>query len=93
MTAWAIIQFGLAILSPSLDPKPKPKPPPAPNIALASWYAEHGTGACGVGDVQSGYRFASLFLRCGTPSGSATAGASPRRCRISVPTSADDCST
>ena len=67
MTAWAVIQFGLAILSPSLDPKPKPKPPPAPNIALASWYAEHGTGACGVGDVQSGLRFASLFLRCGTP--------------------------
>lgn len=34
--------------------------------ALASWYGDHGTGACGVGDVQSGYRFASLFLRCGT---------------------------
>lgn len=34
--------------------------------ALASYYTDHGTGACGVGDVQSGYRFASLFLRCGT---------------------------
>ena len=38
---------------------------PPMQSALASWYAEHGTGACGVGDVQSGYRFASLFLRCG----------------------------
>lgn len=34
--------------------------------ALASYYTDHGTGACGVGDVQAGYRFASLFLRCGT---------------------------
>ena len=34
--------------------------------ALASWYGIDGTGACGVGSVQSGYRFASLFLRCGT---------------------------
>lgn len=42
--------------------------PPAPPMssALASYYTDHGTGACGVGDVQSGYRFASLFLRCGT---------------------------
>lgn len=31
----------------------------------ASYYALHGGGACGVGDVQSGYRFASLFLPCG----------------------------
>jgi hypothetical protein len=45
--------------------KPKPDPPPMRG-ALASWYAEHGTGACGVGDVQSGYRFASLILACGT---------------------------
>ena len=34
--------------------------------AVASWYAEHGPGACAVGDVQTGYRFASLILRCGT---------------------------
>jgi len=47
------------------DPKPKPKPQPM-STALASWYAEHGTGACGVDDVQSGYRFASLILACGT---------------------------
>jgi hypothetical protein len=45
---------------------PKPKPAPPMSSALASWYGDHGTGACGVGDVQSGYRFASLFLRCGT---------------------------
>jgi hypothetical protein len=44
--------------------RPKPDPPPM-QTALASWYAEHGTGACGVGDVQSGYRFASLILPCG----------------------------
>jgi hypothetical protein len=47
------------------------KPDPAPVLtwhsAVASWYAEHGPGACGLGpDVQSGYRFASLILRCGT---------------------------
>jgi hypothetical protein len=34
--------------------------------ALASWYGTDGTGACGVGSVQTGYRFASLFLACGT---------------------------
>jgi hypothetical protein len=44
--------------------KPKPKPPM--QTALASYYTDHGTGACGVGDVQDGYRFASLFLSCGT---------------------------
>jgi hypothetical protein len=43
--------------------KPRPRPM---HPALASWYGDHGTGACGVGDVQGGYRFASLFLRCGT---------------------------
>lgn len=47
------------------------KPDPAPiltwHTSVASWYAEHGVGACGLGpDVQSGYRFASLILRCGT---------------------------
>jgi hypothetical protein len=47
-----------------LDPPP---PPPPLQTAVASWYAEHGAGACGLGpDVQSGYRFASLILRCGT---------------------------
>jgi hypothetical protein len=35
--------------------------------AVASWYDEHGPGACNLGpDVQTGYRFASLILRCGT---------------------------
>jgi hypothetical protein len=38
---------------------------PPMNTALASWYALHGGGACGVGDVQNGYRFASLSLPCG----------------------------
>lgn len=33
--------------------------------ALASWYGLGGSGACGT-SVQSGYRFASLFLACGT---------------------------
>jgi hypothetical protein len=36
------------------------------HTALASWYSDHGPGACDVGDVQEGYRFASLFLACGT---------------------------
>lgn len=43
----------------------RPQAPPM-RPALASYYTDHGTGACGVGDVQAGYRFASLFLRCGT---------------------------
>jgi hypothetical protein len=34
--------------------------------AIASWYDTEGVGACGYGTVQSGYRFASLFLACGT---------------------------
>lgn len=33
--------------------------------AVASWYNIDGTGSCGVGSVQAGYRFASLILRCG----------------------------
>jgi hypothetical protein len=45
--------------------KKPPKPPPM-SSALASYYALHGGGACGVGDVQSGYRFASLIYGCGT---------------------------
>lgn len=32
---------------------------------VASYYTIDGTGACGVGSVQSGYRFASLILPCG----------------------------
>jgi hypothetical protein len=44
----------------------RPRRPEPMSPALASYYTDHGTGACGVGDVQSGYRFASLFLRCGT---------------------------
>ena len=42
-----------------------PLDPPPAQTAVASWYDEHGTGACGVGDVQSGYRFANLSLDCG----------------------------
>jgi hypothetical protein len=42
------------------------RPAPPMQTAYASYYIEHGTGACGVGDVQIGYRFASLILRCGT---------------------------
>jgi hypothetical protein len=45
--------------------KHKPKPKPPFHQALASYYDIDGTGACGVGSVQSGYRFASLFLSCG----------------------------
>jgi hypothetical protein len=33
---------------------------------LASYYTTEGIGACGYGSVQTGYRFASLFLPCGT---------------------------
>lgn len=33
--------------------------------AIASWYDTEGTGACGFGTVQTGYRFASLILPCG----------------------------
>jgi hypothetical protein len=33
--------------------------------AIASYYTTEGTGACGFGTVQTGYRFASLFLPCG----------------------------
>jgi hypothetical protein len=36
------------------------------NSAVASYYNLHGGGACGVGDVQSGYRFANLSMACGT---------------------------
>jgi hypothetical protein len=44
----------------------KRKPRAPMQTALASYYTLHGGGACGVGDVQNGYRFASLILRCGT---------------------------
>lgn len=40
--------------------------PPMNGPVLASYYTDGGGGACGMGDVQSGYRFASLFLACGT---------------------------
>jgi hypothetical protein len=38
------------------------------SLAIASYYDTHGIGACNNsgGDVQIGYRFASLFLACGT---------------------------
>ena len=39
--------------------------PPMNGPVLASYYTDGGGGACGLGDVQSGYRFASLFLPCG----------------------------
>jgi rare lipoprotein A len=38
--------------------------PPMNGPVTASWYGLGGSGACGV-DVQSGLRFASLFLPCG----------------------------
>ena len=60
----------LAMIMPTMnviEHKKPHKPAPLPmSTALASWYSDHGGGACGVGDVQSGYRFASLFLRCGS---------------------------
>lgn len=34
--------------------------------AIASYYTTEGVGACGYGSVQTGYRFASLILACGT---------------------------
>jgi hypothetical protein len=40
--------------------------PPMNGPVLASYYTDGGGGACQIGDVQSGYRFASLFLACGT---------------------------
>lgn len=41
-------------------------PAPAMNYGVASWYALGGGGACGLGDVQSGYRVAHKTLACGT---------------------------
>jgi hypothetical protein len=35
------------------------------SYAIASYYTTNGVGACGYGNVQGGYRFASLFLPCG----------------------------
>jgi hypothetical protein len=40
-------------------------PPPPMSGAIASYYTTEGTGACGFGTVQTGYRFASLILPCG----------------------------
>ena len=39
---------------------------PPYNTAIASWYALSGGGACGLGDVQSGYRVADKWMACGT---------------------------
>ena len=72
----AVLASGSWVPVPAPDPAPvhdpfpkhhpKPKPDPAPmRSALASWYADDGPGACGYG-AQSGLRFASLILRCGT---------------------------
>jgi hypothetical protein len=64
-TALALLAMIIPTTNVEVKHKPKPKPKPM-STALASWYGDHGGGACGVGDVQSGYRFASLFLRCGS---------------------------
>ena len=44
--------------------RPRPDPPPT-QTALASWYDQDGPGACGYG-AQTGLRFASRTLACGT---------------------------
>ena len=65
MTAFLVkVMAGLATLGASLHHAPRKLDPPM-RSATASWYAEHGGGACGVGDVQAGLRFASLILACG----------------------------
>ena len=67
MSVWAVIQFGLAILESRRRPPAQAASATDPeHRARRPGTREHGTGACGVGDVQSGYRFASLFLSCGT---------------------------
>jgi hypothetical protein len=50
----------IAALAAGLHDEHKPM-----RTALASWYDQDGTGACNVGSVQSGLRFASLILPCG----------------------------
>jgi len=45
--------------------KHKRRPPEPYNTAMASYYSLGGSGACGT-PVQSGFRFASLIMRCGT---------------------------
>jgi rare lipoprotein A (peptidoglycan hydrolase) len=65
-TALALLAMIIPTTNVEVKHKPKPKPKLPMSTALASWYGDHGGGACGVGDVQSGYRFASLFLRCGS---------------------------
>jgi hypothetical protein len=65
--SWAPVAPDPTPVHDPLPPRHHRRPPPPPlRPALASWYGEHGPGACGVDDVQSGYRFASLILRCGT---------------------------
>lgn len=59
MSVWAVIQFGLAVLSPAGDPKPPPPPTPTPNVALASWYFDAGQTASG---RHYTYGFASLMF-------------------------------
>ena len=62
MTQLAAVGLALA----SLFARHHDTPPLEPmQTALASWYDQEGTGACG-GDAQAGLAFASLILRCGT---------------------------
>jgi hypothetical protein len=69
MSLAAVVMSAVAVWVPAPEVKHrhrhKHRPPPPMRSALASWYALHGGGACGVHDVQDGYRFASLILRCG----------------------------
>jgi hypothetical protein len=67
MSLAAVVLSAVAVWVPvpGVKHKHRPRPKPAMRSALASWYALHGGGACGVDDVQSGYRFASLILACG----------------------------
>lgn len=69
MKILAIAAAALWVPVPHVKPKhhkPKPKPAPPMQTAEASYYDLHGGGACGVGDVQSGYRVANKTMRCGT---------------------------
>jgi rare lipoprotein A (peptidoglycan hydrolase) len=70
MSLAAVVMSAVAVWVPAPEVKHrhrhKHKPAPAMRSALASWYDLHGGGACGVDDVQNGYRFASLILGCGT---------------------------
>ena len=56
-----VAAFALAAVDDLADAHPPMHP------AIASWYDQSGPGACNLpGGAQTGYRFASLILRCGT---------------------------